>query len=82
MRAENFCGVKNQFVIHTKKAIVFQSYETPIAVYDRESGIVYVDEKKYSRTTSKYLNSFLDWLPYPIKKEVTADEIEAIVEEM
>ena len=78
MKIENFCGEKNQFVIKAKKAIVFQSYETPIAVYDRESGVVYVDKS----TTSKYLNTFLDWLPYPIKKEVTADEIEAIVEEI
>ena len=78
MKIENFCREKNQFVIKAKKAIVFQSYGTPIAVYDRESGVVYVDKS----TTSKYLNAFLDWLPYPIKKEVTADEIEAIVEEI
>lgn len=47
MKAENFCGVKNQFVIYTKKAIVFQSYETPIAVYVRESGNMFVREDNY-----------------------------------
>ena len=82
MKAENFCGVKNQFVIYTKKAIVFQSYETPIAVYVRESGDMFVREEKFSRTTSKYTNRFLEEYPDAVIGYVHAEALDAIMEEI
>lgn len=82
MRAENFCDVKNQFVIYTKKAIVFQSYETPIAVYVRESGDMFVREEKFSRTTSKYTNRFLKEYPDAVIGYVHAEALDAIMEEI
>ena len=60
MYVENLNGAKNQFIIYTKKAVIFQSYETPIAVYVRESKDIFVREDKYSRTTTKYTNKFID----------------------
>lgn len=53
--------VPNQFIIETEKCLVFQSYRTIIAVIDKESGLIYLDEQKYdySRTTSRYRNQFL-----------------------
>lgn len=59
--------VKNQFAIycrdsHGNNVICFQSYKTLIAVKDVNMGIVKVDARMrhYSRTTSKYLNVFLN----------------------
>ena len=60
MYVENLNGAKNQFVIYTKKAVIFQSYETPIAVYVRESKDIFVREEKYSRTTTKHTNKFIN----------------------
>lgn len=53
--------VANQFVIEDGNKVVFQSYETPIAVYDRVSCecIVNFDYFDYSVTTSKYFNQFI-----------------------
>lgn len=81
MKAENFY-VKNQFVIHTKKAIIFQSYETPIAVYIRDTNTVYVSNKKYSRTTSKYTKLFLEEYAEADVHSVNADTMEMLVEEI
>lgn len=60
MYVENLNGAKNQFIIYTKKAVIFQSYETPIAVYVRASRDIFVQEEKYSRTTTKYTNKFIN----------------------
>ena len=82
MRAENFCDVKNQFVIHTKKAVTFQSHETPIAEDVRESGNMFVREEKFSRTTSKYTNRFLKEYPDAVIGYVHAEALDAIMEEI
>jgi len=64
MRVEPVRGpngpVKNQFIIHTDKGCVFQSYNTVIAA--RLDGRVLLDRRNwdYSRTTGKYRNLFLD----------------------
>ena len=59
--------VKNQFAIYCRdrkghNIICFQSYKTLIAVKDVNTGIVKVHAsmRHYSRTTSKYLNVFLN----------------------
>ena len=61
-KISNYFGVKNQFVIMDEDKIVFQSYETLIAVYYRKSGTVILDTdaENYSRTTSKYLKRFIE----------------------
>lgn len=52
-------NVTNQFEIHHTNGIVFQSYQTIIAV-KLKSGEIYLDPiYKYSQTTSKYCNAFL-----------------------
>lgn len=51
---------ERQYVINLGKYLIFQSYETVIAIYDRQIKTIYVDNGKYSRTTSKYLNHFTD----------------------
>lgn len=61
-KVSNYFGVKNQFVITDEDKIVFQSYETLIAVYYRKSKTVILDTdaENYSRTTSKYLKRFIE----------------------
>ena len=61
-KISNYFGVKNQFVIMDEDKIVFQSYETLIAVYYRKSRTVILDTdaENYSRTTSKYLKRFIE----------------------
>ncbi len=64
LTVENFKNNKNQFIItDTKKGIiVFQSYKTEIAVVDLQIGILTVATNAYdfSKTTSKYLNLFIE----------------------
>ena len=52
--------VPNQFEIFTDDGKYFQSYQSMIAFKSRKDGI-FLDEDKwdYSRTTLKYLHSFL-----------------------
>lgn len=52
-------AVKNQFLIETETATVFQSYNSVIA--KKENGKIFLDEKywDYSTTTGKYRNQFL-----------------------
>ena len=55
--------IANQFIIHTPEATYFQSYQSIIIKTTFEEGkrVVYLDEYywNYSKTTSKYRNSFL-----------------------
>lgn len=61
--------VANQFIIEFDNFIVFQSYNTLIAVYDHENDVMYQDIEKYSMTTSKYLNMFIrEYQPLHISK--------------
>ena len=52
-------AVKNQFLIETETATIFQSYETVIV--KKENGKTYLDADKwdYSQNTGKYRNQFL-----------------------
>lgn len=53
----------NQFVVHCDDVSVFQSYTTTMAVSDFIAGKVYVRDKFYSTTTSKWVNVYLrDWV--------------------
>lgn len=61
--------VANQFIIEYGNFTVFQSYKTLIAVYDSKNDTMYQDDKYYSRTTSKYLNMFVNkYQPLTISK--------------
>lgn len=53
--------VPNQFKITTKDSVYFQSYKTLIARINKRTNKIYLDKNywDYSRTTSKYLYSFL-----------------------
>nr|DAE83096.1 MAG TPA: hypothetical protein [Caudoviricetes sp.] len=59
MYVENLNGAKNQFIVYTRSVIYFQSYETPIAVYIKDSKKLFIKEEKYSQTTTKYTNKFI-----------------------
>ena len=54
-KVSNYFGVKNQFIIEDEDKIMFQSYETLIAVYYCKSKTVVLDNEaeNYSSTTSK-----------------------------
>lgn len=66
MMVRNFIGIHgnsipNQFVIeYSLNKTAFQSYKTLVAVYLHDVDTMYIDEKRYSVTTSKYLNRFKD----------------------
>ena len=83
MYVENLNGAKNQFIIYTKKAVIFQSYETPIAVYVRESKDIFVREGDYSRTTIKHMNRFINEIVDVNEvKYASAEAFDMIMEEL
>lgn len=57
----HFEGNKNHFTITDNEKIIFQSYETIIAIYylDNDNVILDTNAESYSRTTTTYLNKFL-----------------------
>ena len=72
--------VANQFIIEYGNFTAFQSYSTLIAVYDSKNDILYQDENFYSRTTSKYLNMFINkYQPLTISK-VDNNSLHKIIE--
>ena len=54
-------SVANQFIITTDNEITFQSYESIVAIYNRQTKVVkiYNDIANCSRTTAKYFRQFL-----------------------
>lgn len=51
---------KNQFLIETKSALYFQSYESVVAKYDKKTHTLFVNEKwDYSNTTRKHFYIFI-----------------------
>lgn len=72
--------VANQFIIEYGNFTAFQSYSTLIAVYDCKNDTMYIDSQKYSMTTSKYTNIFIDeYQPLTISK-VDNSELHKIIE--
>ena len=45
------------------KTEVLFSYETPVAIRWLGSGAAFVTEEKFSRTTSKHINKYLESVP-------------------
>lgn len=74
MKIENMTSplgneVANQFKLYYNNFVAFQSYSTLIAVYSHENDVMYIDKEKYSCTTSKYLNMFVNkYQPLTISK--------------
>nr|DAS07015.1 MAG TPA: hypothetical protein [Caudoviricetes sp.] len=85
MKIENMKSTKgnkvaNQFIIEFNNYTAFQSYSTLIAVYSHENDTLYLDEKKYSVTTSKYTNMFIEqYQPLTISK-VDNNSLHRIIE--
>ena len=52
--------VANQFVIYLEDRVVFQSYDSIIAVRHDNGAIELGEDWNYSRTTAKYRNEFLN----------------------
>lgn len=66
VKVHNFYN-KNQFIIHTPNAIIFQSYRSIIAII--LNGELYIDNYyiNYSKTTSKHLYLFIrDYTKYDV----------------
>lgn len=52
---------KNQFIMEDDKKLIFQSYASIIAIYDKENDVMTLGKDwDYSTTTSKYLYKFID----------------------
>lgn len=59
IRVSQFEGVKNQFLIETESGDLFQSYDSAIALIDRNGKVHLSSHWDYSNTTGKYRNRFL-----------------------
>lgn len=80
MKSNQGNKVANQFILEFGNYTAFQSYNTLIAVYDHKNDTLYLDEKKYSVTTSKYTNIFIqEYQPLTISK-VDNNSLHSIIE--
>lgn len=50
----------NQTEVETERYLVLFSYKTPVAARDRLTGSLYRTSHKWSNTTSKHINKWLD----------------------
>ena len=66
MKVRNMCSprgnrVPNQYIVYAPEGQYFQSYDSIVAFIPENGGKIKLDKEwNYSRTTSKYRNSFLD----------------------
>jgi hypothetical protein len=68
LKVKNFYN-KNQFVIEEGERIIFQSYESIIAIYESRSQLLILGRDwDYSRTTTKHLYLFIN--DYVCNKEI------------
>lgn len=52
---------KNQFIMENEKEIIFQSYDSIIAIVNKKSGVIVLGRDwDYSKTTMKHLYLFID----------------------
>lgn len=75
-------AVPNQFVINTDSEIIFQSYESVVAIYNRQTKIIkiYSGVATQSRTTAKYFRQFLGiYIPFLFSE---GEEIRQIIKEV
>ena len=62
-------AVKNHFIVRNKNDkignyVLFQSYDTIVAVYLIDYSKLIVNSHKYSNTTSKHKNDFIKYMNY------------------
>ena len=71
---------KNQFLMEDEKQAIFQSYDSIIAIYDKENHILtFGCDWDYSRTTLKHLYIYLrDVIYYDMTPEQKQDIIKAL----
>lgn len=68
LKVKNFYN-KNQFVIEERERIIFQSYESIVAIYESKSqSLILGRDWDYSRTTTKHLYLFIN--DYVCNKEI------------
>ena len=58
----------NQTEVHMTDSVVFFSYETPVAA--QINGQYFVTDRKFSRTTTKHINSWLE----SVNAQITTQE--------
>lgn len=68
-------AVPNQFIITTADGQMFQSYDSNIAFVANDGKITLGKDWKYSKTTTKFLNIFLNMTSKEILKAIQNDEI-------
>ena len=61
----------NMTEVETERYLVLFSYQTPVAYLDKETGKLFHTRTKYSKTTSKHINQWLDLeFSEPVNQEV------------
>jgi hypothetical protein len=76
MVSANGNSVPNQFIIHSAHGKLFRSYDSNIAFKPNDESTVYLGKDwKYSRTTLKYLNRFLNGQTAAETRQKLADGI-------
>lgn len=64
---------KNQFIMNDEKKIIFQSYDSIVAVIDKKTGeLFFGNDWNYSNTTRKHLYMFLNDYKYEIGADLYA----------
>ena len=52
-------GRANASLLCLDNITILFSYQTPVAVQDSELAVIYVTNTKYSKTTTRHINSFV-----------------------
>jgi hypothetical protein len=71
------CGT-NHTQVSTGKFVIFVSYQTPVAYYDRTLDKTFKTSKKWSNTTTRHLNKWLAGFPSSAS-EVSQETIDALL---
>ena len=79
MKVKNLCN-KNQFLMEDEKQAIFQSYDSIIAVYNKENHVLtFGCDWDYSKTTLKHLYIYLrDVIYYDMTQEQKQDITNAL----
>jgi len=65
---------KNQYIIKSSSARIFQSYDSIIAIKEGKLVVLDKEDWDYSRTTSKYRNKFLNENKVTTEKKIETGE--------
>lgn len=79
MKVKNLCN-KNQFLMEDEKQTIFQSYDSIIAIYNKENhDLTFGCDWDYSKTTLKHLYIYLrDVIYYDMTQEQKQDITNAL----